>query len=163
MKQLNIRNIFLVLLSVFILNIGSMDMDDNYGGQPMTVNIGASVTPDVSFMNKLVLAIDYVDLLNANKLRIYNYNADGDTVSYSDYDTSDTMKNIRLGAGLGLIDTTYFSTTLNVGMYQSAYTAGIDMAITILKLNFATYEEQVGTGSVDIADRRYIAQIGIGW
>jgi hypothetical protein len=73
------------------------------------------------------------------------------------------MKNLRLGIGIGLVDSTYFSTTLNVGLYQGAYTAGLDMALTILKLNFATYQEQVGTMSNPYNDRRYIAQIGIGW
>lgn len=142
-----------------VLNIGSMGMDDNYGGQPMTLNFGMAVSPEVSFLNRLVLALDYVDMLNANTTRIYNF-SDG---TYDDYTESDPMKRLRLGAGFGLIDNTYFATQLNVGMYQSAYTAGIDMRITVLKLSVATYEEQVGTGSVDIPDRRYMAQIGIGW
>ncbi len=145
-----------------VLNIGSMDMDDNFGGQPMTVNVGASVTPEVSFINKLVLAIDYVDMFNANIIRTYTY-SDDDTVTYIDDEESDIMKRIRLGASARLIDSSYFSTTLNLGLYQSAYTAGLDMEITALKLSFATYEEQVGTGDVDIPDRRYMAQIGIGW
>ncbi len=145
-----------------ILNIGSMDMDDNYGGQPMTVNIGASVTPEVALIDKLVLAIDYVDMFNANITRIYDYH-DGDHVTYTDYEESDIMKRIRLGASATLIDSSYFSTTLKLGMYQGAYTAGLDMELTVMKLSFATYEEQVGTGDVDIPDRRYMAQIGIGW
>ena len=145
-----------------ILNIGSMDMDDNFGGQPMTVNIGASVTPEVAFVDKLVLAIDYVDMFNANETRIYNFD-DSDNITYSDYEESDIMKRIRLGASARLFDSSFFSTTLNLGLYQGAYTAGLDMEITVAKLSFATYEEQVGTGDVDIADRRYMAQIGIGW
>jgi len=146
-----------------ILNIGSMGMDKNYGHQPMTVNLGASITPDVDFMNKLVLAIDYTDALNANKLRIYTYDANGDPISYDDYTDADFMKRLRLGASFGLINNSFFATTLNVGLYQSAYTAGIDMQLAILKLNFATYAEQIGVGSVDISDRRYMAQIGISW
>ena len=149
-------------LGLSVLNIGSMTMDDNYGGQPMTVNVGASVTPDVSFMNKLVLAVDYVDLLNENTVRQYTF-ASGGEVSYEDYTDADFMKRLRLGAGMGLINNSYFTLTLNGGLYQSAYTAGIDMALTILKLNVSTYQEQIGTGSVDIPDRRYMAQIGIGW
>ncbi|MEA3370755.1 MAG: conjugal transfer protein TraF [Campylobacterota bacterium] len=145
-----------------ILNIGGMDMDDNFGGQPMTVNIGASITPEVDYIDKLVLAIDYVDLFNANVTRIYDY-SDSDNVKYTDYEESDFMKRVRLGASARLYDSSYFSATLNLGMYQAAYTAGLDMEITAIKLSFATYEEQVGTGSVDIADRRYMAQIGIGW
>jgi len=145
-----------------ILNIGSMGMDDNFGGQPLTVNIGASVTPEVAFVDKLILAIDYVDMFNANTVRIYNFNTTSD-VTFTDYSESDFMKRIRLGASARLIDSSYFATTLNLGLYQGAYTAGLDLQLTVVKLNFATYAEQVGTGSVDISDRRYMAQIGIGW
>lgn len=146
-----------------VLNIGSMGMDDNYGTQPMTVNIGMSISPEVPLLEKFVLAIDYVDLLNANQLRMYEYNDNGDVVSFSDYADTDFMKRLRIGTELGLIDSTYFSTALNLGIYQGAYTAGLNLEVAILKLNFATYEEQIGTGSVDISDRRYMAQIGIGW
>jgi len=146
-----------------ILNIGAMSMDDNFGGQPTTVNVGASITPEVKFLSKLVLAVDYIDMFNANKIRIYKFDEGNDTQSYTDYTDDDMMKRLRLGAGVGLIDSQYFSAQLNVGLYQAAYTAGIDLEITALKLNFATYQEQIGTGSVDIPDRRYMAQIGIGW
>ena len=139
-----------------------MDMDDNFGGQPIILNIGASITPKVGFINKLVIAVDYVDIFNANVTRIYNY-SDSDNISYTDYKESDIMKRIRLGVSACLIDSSYFSTTLNLGVYQGAFTAGLNMEVTVVKLNFATYEEQVGTGDVDIADRRYMAQIGIGW
>ncbi|MDQ7067682.1 MAG: conjugal transfer protein TraF, partial [Sulfurimonas sp.] len=146
-----------------VLNIGSMNMDDNFGGQPTTVNIGASITPEVSFLEKLVLAIDYVDLFNENSVRVYTFNETDDSATYIDYEDNDPIKRLRLGAGFGLINSKYFSTQLNIGLYQGAYTAGLDMEIAIIKLNFATYEEQIGTRSVDIPDRRYMAQIGIGW
>ncbi len=157
------ENIWHPAVGMSILNIGAMSMDDNYGGQPMSVNLGASVTPEVPYFDKLVFAVDYVDLFNANKLRIYNYNSVGETVGYSDYADTDFMKRLRLGAGLGLVDSTYFSSAVNVGIYQSAYTAGLNMEVTILKLNFTTYQEQIGSGSADISDRRYMAQIGLGW
>ena len=145
-----------------ILNIGAMSMDDAYGGQPMTVNFGASVTPDVSFMNKLVLAADYVDAFNANVIRDYTYSPTG-KVTYTDYEDSDFMKRVRLGVGMGLFDTMLLSSTLNLGLYQGAYTAGLNMEIALIKLNVATYEEQIGTGSVDMPDRRYMLELGLGW
>ncbi len=150
-------------IGLSVMNIGSFSMDDNYGQQPMTVNIGTSITPEVPYTSKFVVAVDYVDIFNANKLRMYDFDENGNTVAYTDYETSDFMKNLRLGMGIGLVDSTYFSTTLNVGLYQGAYTAGLDMEITILKLNFTTYQEQVGTMSNPYDDRRYMAQIGIGW
>ncbi|SFV62779.1 hypothetical protein MNB_SM-4-1811 [hydrothermal vent metagenome] len=146
-----------------VLNIGSLGMDDSYGGQPMTVNLGASISPEVGLLDKLVLAIDYVDLLNANKVRVYTFEQDAGTQSYIDYTDDDMMKRLRIGASFGLIDTQLFSAQINVGLYQAAYTVGLDLAVTALKLNFATYQEQIGTGSVDIPDRRYMAQIGLGW
>ena len=146
-----------------ILNIGSMEMDDNYGKQPMTVNIGAAIEPEVPYLHKFVLAVDYVDLLNANKVRFYDYNDGNNEVKYTDESESDMIKRLRIGTHLGLINSTYFSAALNLGLYQGAYTAGVDLAITVLKINFATYEEQIGTGSVSIPDRRYALQLGIGW
>jgi len=145
-----------------ILNIGSMGMDDNYGFQPTTVNFGASITPDISFMNKLVVAVDYVDAFNANTIRTYTYSDSGE-VTWIDDEDSDFMKRVRLGIGFGLVDTSLFSTGINLGMYQGAYTAGLNMEISLLKLNVATYEEQIGTGSVEIPDRRYIVELGLGW
>ena len=146
-------------IGMSIMNLGSMDMEDNYGGQPTTVNIGASITPEVSFMNKLVVAVDYVDMFDANEARFYKL----DGVTPEDLSESDMMKRIRLGVGMGLIDTSVFSLTVNGGLYQSAYTAGVDMDILLLKLSFATYEEEVGTGSASNPDRRYMAKLGLGW
>jgi len=145
-------------IGMSVMNLGSMDMDNNYGQQPVTVNIGASITPEVSFMNKLVIAVDYIDLFDANEARFYNMDE-----SIEDLSESDMMKRIRLGVGMGLVDTSAFSTTLNLGMYQSAYTAGVDMEILLLKLSVATYEEEIGTGSASNPDRRYMAKLGFGW
>ena len=141
-----------------VLNLGSMDMDNNYGGQPMTVNVGASINPDVPFMNKLVIAVDYMDILDANEARFYNMDE-----SVEDLSESDMMKRIRFGVGMGLFDTMLMSTTLNVGMYQSAYTAGVDIELLLFKISAATYQEEIGTGSATNPDRRYMAKIGIGW
>ncbi len=150
------------VVGLSIMNIG-LDMDDNYGHQPMTVNIGVSVNPKVDYVDNLILAIDYVDMFGANQLRIYDFSDDDSTGEYTDHDTYSFMKNLRLGVGVGLIDTTYFSTQVNLGLYQGAYTAGLDLALSVLKLNIATYEENVGTADTPIEDRRYMAQLGIGW
>lgn len=150
-------------LGLSVLNIGSMNMDDNYGRQPMTVNFGVAISPEVSSLDQLTFAVDYVDILSANTLRIYNYNENGDTYSYTDYDESNIIKKINLGMNIGIIDATYFSLALKGGMYQAKYTAGVDVTLIGLKINLATYEEQVGTKSVEISDRRYMVQVGIGW
>lgn len=154
-------NYFKPAFGLSIMNIG-MGMNKNYGHQPMTVNIGASITPDIPFLEKFVVAVDYVDMFNANKVRVYGYTAT-DEVIISDYKESDMMKRLRLGVSATLLDTWLLSTTLNAGLYQGAYTAGLNLELLLLKLNASTYQEQIGTGSVDIADRRYMVQLGIGW
>ena len=150
-------------VGISVLNIGSIDMDDSYGGQPMTVNLGISITPEIPYIYKFVFAVDYVDLLNANKYRIFDYNENEDVVSYTDYEDADIMKRLRVGVGMGLVDTSLFSLGVNAGLYQGAYTAGLNMDFLLLKFNFATYEEQIGVGDVEIADRRYMAKLAIGW
>ena len=150
------------VFGISVLNIGDMSMDDAYGGQPMTVNVGVSATPELSFLNKFVVAVDYMDIFNANQIRIYDYSTNGE-VQYTDYDESDYMKRLRVGVGVGLFDTWFISTTLNGGLYQGAYTAGLDFQLAVFKLNFATYKEQIGSGDVDISDRRYMAKLAIGW
>ena len=143
---------------VSIMNIGSMDMGGVYGGQPMTLNFGASITPELPILDKFTLAVDYVDALNANQLRMYN--SDG---TYVDYDESDIMKRLRVGVGFGLLDTWLLSTTLNLGLYQAAYTAGVNIELALFKLNVATYQENVGSTATPIEDRRYMVQLGLGW
>ena len=150
-------------IGLSVMNIGSISMDDVYGGQPMTVNIGASITPELPIFDKFVVAVDYVDLFNANKLRLYDgVNADN-SFAYTDYEEDDFMKRFRLGIGMGLVDNSWMHLTLNTGLYQSAYTAGINMELLLFKLNVATYQEEIGNADTSITDRRYMAQIGIGW
>lgn len=156
------NNILHPSFGLSVMNIGYMGMDNQYGQQPLTVNIGAAIRPEVSYIDSLVLAVDYVDMFNANTIRTYTYSG-SNVISFEDDTDSDFMKRLRLGAGIGLINSSLFSAQLNLGMYQSAYTAGLDMAFSVLKLNLATYEEEVGSGSVSKPDRRYMVQLGIGW
>ncbi len=146
-----------------VMNMGSIGMGGVYGGQPTTLNAGLSITPELPVFNKFILAVDYVDMLNANKLRMYDgTNANG-SFTHTDYNENDPMKRLRIGMGMGLIDTSWLSLTLNSGLYQSAYTAGVDLEFLLFKLNVATYQEQVGTSATSITDRRYMARLGFGW
>ena len=149
-----------------ILNIGDMKMDDNYGKQPMTVNLGVSISPEVGFLEHLIIAADYVDLLNANETRFYQFSETGGVitdVTYQDFEEADFMKRLRLGVSAGLIDNSWFMTTLNAGLYQGNYTAGIDMQAALVKFGFATYAEEIGPEAGDLTDRRYMLTLGIGW
>ena len=146
-----------------IMNIGSLDFDA-YGAQPLSVNLGASISPEISWSNSLKFSVDYTDLLNAQQARIRNYNPYRTQDQYDNADIGyDVMNHLRMGASLGLIDNSYFMTTLNAGLYKGAYTAGIDMQLTLLKLQFATYQEQLGSTVGQLEDRRYVVGLGIGW
>ena len=152
-----------LIVGLSVMNIG-LELDDNYGQQPMTVNAGLSISPELSFVEKFVLAIDFVDMFGANKYREYERSANGSTTNYIDYDAYDLMKNIRVGAGISLVDTDTFSMNLDVGLYQSAYTAGIMMKLAVFKLNLATYREDVGINSnTSNPDRRYMLDLGLVW
>lgn len=143
-----------------------MKMDDNYGRQPMTVNIGASISPDIAYLEHLIFAVDYVDLFNANQTRFYQFSQSGGVVTdvtYQDFDEADFMKRLRLGTSVGLIDNSWFMATLNAGLYQSEYTFGFDLQATIIKFSYSTYAEQIGPEAGDLVDRRHMAYLGIGW
>jgi len=146
-----------------LLNLGTVDMKGSYGQQPITINLGASISPKIEYLTDFIAAVDYVDLFNANKLRIYEYNDDGLTVGYHDYSTYDFLKHLRLGTSAKIVDTKYFSTTLNLGLYQAAYTAGVDINLFILNISFTTYQEEVGTTSNPYSDRRYMGNFAINW
>ena len=41
--------------------------------------------------------------------------------------------------------------------------AGVDLRLAILRMNFTTYEENIGTSDTEIKDRRYMMQLGLSW
>lgn len=151
-------------IGLSVMNIGSLDFEDSYGGQPMTVNVGASIEPDIPFIKKTHIALDYVDILNANKYRIYNLETDENgQVGYTDYEDTDFMKRLRFGISGLVYDSSWSSLEIAGGLYQGTYTAGIDFTATVFRLGLTTYEEQIGPQHGDDSDRRYSLTLGIGW
>jgi len=149
-------------IGISILNFGSLDFDDSYGGQPTTVNIGASIEPSISFIKKTRIAIDYVDLFNAAKFRIYNLDENGQ-VSFSDYKDTDFVKRLRFGISGLIYDNSWSSLEIATGIYQGGLTAGVDFTASVFRLGFATYEEQTGPEYGDESDRRYSVNISLAW
>jgi len=146
-----------------VMNIG-LDLDDNYGHQPMTVNVGFAATTKISFLNRLVFAVDYIDVLGANKYREYTTTDNGSSTEYIDYDAHDFMKNLRVGTRVTFVDNDSLFVDVAVGMYQSALSTGLDVEISAFKLSLSTYQEEVGISSeTSNTDRRYMVQLGIGW
>ena len=149
-------------IGLSIMNIGNLEFDDSYGGQPTTVNIGASIEPTIPFIRKTRIALDYVDLFNANKYRIYNLDESG-KVSYSDYKDSDFIKRLRFGISGLIYDNSWSSLEVATGVYQGGLTAGIDFTASVFRLGFATYEEETGPEYGDESDRRYSINLSIAW
>ena len=147
-------------LGVSVLNIGELDFDNHYGSQPMTVNFGASIQPNLIFAKKTVIAIDYVDAFNANETKSYDTSNTNIVNFISNNDISDR---IRLGASALLYDNIWSSLELAAGLYQGAYTAGFTFTAGIFRLGFTTYEDQVNSQLSTQADRRYILSTGIVW
>lgn len=147
---------------VSVLNIGDMDFNGSYGSQPMTVNLGASIQPDLIFAKKTIIALDYMDLLNANKFRYYNPD-NGNGQEFTEGDDTDIIKRIRFGASTMLYENTWSSFTLAGGIYQGNYTAGFTFVASILQIGFTTFEEELGPEAGDYGDRRYNLSAGIVW
>ena len=149
-------------IGLSIMNIGNLDFDDSYGGQPTTVNIGASIEPTIPYIKKTRIALDYVDLFNANKYRLYNLDENNE-VSYSDYKDSDFIKRLRFGISGLIYDNSWSSLEVATGFYQGGLTAGIDFTASVFRLGFATYEEETGPKYGDESDRRYSLNLSIAW
>ena len=151
-------------IGLSVMNIGSLNFDDTYGAQPMTLNGGISISPEVPFLDSLVVSLDYVDMLNAQQARVRNYKPSRNKDQYDNADVEfDVMQHIRAGMKVGVFDNSWITTSLMGGWYQGAYTAGIDLQLTLIKLQAATYQEQLGAKTGQLEDRRYIVGIGIGW
>ena len=155
-------NKFKPILGLSILNIGNMDFDA-FGGQPLTVNVGASVILPVPHIEKIVIGMDYVDLFNANRLRVYDASNADNKVEYSDFEDTSFMKRFRIGTSLHLVDNSFLTFILNAGLYQSEFTTGIDMRLGFININATTYAEEVGTTNYSTVDRRYMVKLGLAW
>ncbi len=151
-------------IGVSVLNIGTLDFEDAYGAQPMTLNAGVSIAPEVPWVDSFKIAVDYVDILNAQQARVRNYNPYRSDDQYDSVDIEfDPLQHIRAGVSLGVVDNSWVLLTLMGGLYQGAYTAGVDMQFTLIKVQAATYQEQLGSVVGQLEDRRYMVGVGIGW
>lgn len=150
-------------IGLSVLNVGGMNMGDNYGTVPMTVNVGVAIAPEVPWIDGLVLAADYCDILGAQKGYVFNRDAATNEYTREEVNDNDMMKRVKLGASARVVDSSWFLMTLSGGLYQGAYTAGVDLQLAVVKLTAATYEEQVGLNVGDWTDRRYMLALGIGW
>ena len=151
-------------IGLSVLNAGSLNFGGVYGSVPMTVNAGVSVTKEIPIFNRIMIGVDYVDILGAKQALVRHVNPVDYYDQYKTIDANeDIMNSLRAGITLDMFDNSWVMGTLSAGWYQDDYTAGIDLQLTILKIQAATYRENVGTADNIIEDRRYVVGLGIGW
>ena len=147
-----------------LMNVGTLNFDNAYGAQPITLNAGFAIAPEVPYLDSLIVSLDYVDIFNAQQMRAANSNSSDNFDIYTNMDvTYDFWQHLRAGLKVGVVDNMWVTTTLMAGLYQGSYTAGLDFQLTILKIQAATYQEQMGGSTGELEDRRYVLSLGIGW
>ncbi len=126
-------------VALVVQNVPNMDMGD---AKEIKTQINGGLAVEKSFAGVTVIgALDYVDI--------------GNGIGEDD----DYPKRIHLGAEV------QFPVILSVrlGLNQGYFTAGATIDVWIIRLNFATYAEEVGAHAGQRDDRRYAGQIVIAW
>lgn len=134
-------------LGLSVMNIGSVGAKDKFE-IPMTVNAGLAYTinrEDSVFLDKFVLAADYIDIFQA-------YEQDGDI-----------LKGTRLGVNAHLMSGWLGSLSIQGGLYQGYPTYGADLRLSVLKIAYTSYAEEIGPESGDYEDRRHMLSVSLGW
>jgi hypothetical protein len=71
----------------------------------------------------------------------------------------DIPKRLHMGVELALP----MILSLRLGLNQGYFTYGVSADLWALKLDFASYTEEVGAHAGQRQDRRYVGQITLGW
>ena len=126
--------------------MGTLMKDVNNYEVPMTVGAGIAYKNrfDRIFFNQYQVALDYTDILGA-------------------YEDGDFMKKTRIGASFNVFDGWIGTFGLQAGLRQGHPSLGADFRISMIKLAFASYTEELGENSGDIKDKRTMIQVSIGW
>jgi len=146
---------------ISILNLGEADSIEEYYRIPTTVNLGYTIQPQLegklALFNRASFSIDFNDIFfNQTMSSTVNNN----TTLYAD---NDLLKRINYGVNVNLLDSKYFNSNINLGMYQNAYTAGINLRTAISEFSFTTYQEEISPEIGLLSDRRYIFSTSIKW
>jgi F plasmid transfer operon protein TraF len=131
--------IFDLDVGLAVQNVPEMDMGD---AKPLETQANFGLAAKKGFAGfDLVAAIDYMDLSNS-------YDED-----------EDIAKRLHMGAEVQLPKIL----SVRAGLNQGYYTAGATVDFKAIRLDVATYGEEVGAHAGQREDRRYIFQITIGW
>ena len=126
-------------LALVVQNLPEMDMGDAKDINTQA-NFGLAVSKSFAKF-KLVGTLDYRDIF-------MNLEEDADIGK-------------RLHIGLELKTPVFFA--IRTGFNQGYWSAGASLDFRIVRLDFATYAEEVGAYAGQRKDQRYIGQITIGW
>jgi len=126
-------------VALALQNIPEMKMGD---AVDIKTQLNAGVSIKKSFAGFTVIgALDYTDL------------------SKNIGEDADTAKRLHLGAELKLPAIL----SVRAGLNQGYYTVGATINLKVLKLDAVTYGEEIGAYAGQKEDRRYIAQLTLGW
>ncbi|WP_457623272.1 conjugal transfer protein TraF [Persephonella sp.] len=147
--KVNENSLFRPSIGFSLMNIGDLDFGEA-GKIPMTANLGFAIRPKIKiwkdwFLKEWLFAVDYVDIFNG-------YDED-----------SDIGKRIRFGGEVKVWDNRFSTFAVRIGSYQGYATAGADLRLALITLNFTTYAEEVGAYSGQDKDRRYLLGLYLGW
>jgi hypothetical protein len=120
-------------------NVPEMDMGDAEDIKTI-VNAGFALITDLSFA-KFTLAADFRD------------------VAMNDGEDDDIGKRLHVGAEFRF----NYLLAVRAGFNQGYYTLGATVDIWVIRIDAATYGEEVGAYAGQREDRRYLLQITIGW
>lgn len=136
-------------IAATIQNISDVDLGDA-GTIPQQINVGLSVSHSFSWLT-LIGAADWRDVTNNAK--------PVDPLTKEEIDEDDVYKHLHFGLEARLPKIL----ALRVGLYQGYGTLGGTLDFGILRFDVATYAEELGSHAGQKADRRYAAQISLGW
>lgn len=126
-------------LALTVLNVADTDLGDA-GALPQQINVGASVSHEFPWL-RMTAAADWVDVGN-------NVGTD-----------EDLYKRLHFGVE------GRFAKILSVraGIHQGYGTVGASVDFRLVKLDYATYAEEIGSAAGDRSDRRHVVQLTLGW
>ncbi len=126
-------------VAVVVQNVADTDLGDA-GELPQQINLGFSLRHSFSWLT-LTGAADWVDVTN-------NVGED-----------DDTYKRLHFGLEARLPKVL----SVRAGLYQGYSSFGASLDLWILRLDYATYAEEIGSAAGVRADRRHVLQVTLGW
>ena len=128
-----------LIAGIVLQNITDLDFKEN-GVHPMQLNLGAAIHPEIGFV-KSTVALDFVDItqeLGTDK---------------------DLLKRTHLGAEFKFPKIV----SLRVGVNQGYFTGGVTFDFWVVRLDVATFSEELGAYAGQREDRRTLAQLSFGF